>query len=813
MERLGCGATMKRLQILRMICLALLVGTAAQAQTGLASYQVMSSPANLKFTVDGMTYQGTATFLWVAGSNHTLAAINDQEADNAISVTDFQTKYAFVSWQVNNGSLAAPQQSVQIIVANPASTIYTVTYQKVSRVTLQYRTTPVIGAEPLPCPTYPFLPADPTIPGEVYLNGACFLGSWAAWLPTGQTFNLGASPYPGYAFLGWSVNGAPPNPLVTSVAANGPMLFAPIFVKAKRILLRSSPPGLKVVIDRQVIRTPPTGFFCNVSPRELCPGDLDWAPSSSHTLSATSPQTSLEWGPVVFDQWDPGGGQNSVYTVTNTNQETLTAKFMLAMSVGILTEPDGLKLTVDGVTAARTGYVYWGIGTKHTVSAPADQIGSTGNKYVFQGWSNGGPVAQDITADEATLGTSHRLIANYERLAHITVKSTVPGAKVVVDGTECTTPCGLDRSVGATINLSPADALDLGSGTQIHFDGWADGGPATRVYVVPDNKNHDLQMNFSTFYQLVAVSKPAEGAQIQFAPTSPDGYYRAGAQVTVKAVVETGYKFRRWTGDVDAILPSVVMNMTSPKNIQASLDEVPHISKAGVVNAAGLTPEQAVAPGSLISIYGDEFTGGEVLQAEGAFKQILGGISVRIGADTLLPIMFVSPTQINALLPSYVKEGSYRLTIIRDGQDPITGDVKVVRNNPGIFQTVDPSQPEGSDPIGLALHLDYSVVSALNPAKHGETIIFYSTGIGPLSKPYIDGFPFPTQPLNTVVDALQVLAGDATVPADWAGAAPGMIGVEQVNFKIGDQVPSGALVPFTFRAGGKSSNTVKIPVE
>ena len=231
-----------------------------------------------------------------------------------------------------------------------------------------------------------------------------------------------------------------------------------------------------------------------------------------------------------------------------------------------------------------------------------------------------------------------------------------------------------------------------------------------------------------------------------------------------------------------------------------------------MVNAAGATPEEAVAPGSLISIYGDGFTSDEEM-AQDSFKQVLGGISVHIGDDTLLPLMFVSPTQINALLPSYVKEGSYTLTVAREGQDPITGDVKVVRNNPGIFQTIDPNQPEGSDPIGLALHLDYSLVTSLNPAKHGETIIFYSTGIGPLTKPYVDGFPFPSQPYNPIADTLEVLAGDATFTADWAGAAPGMIGVEQVNFKVADQVPAGALVPFTFRAGGKSSNTVKIPVE
>ena len=103
--------------------------------------------------------------------------------------------------------------------------------------------------------------------------------------------------------------------------------------------------------------------------------------------------------------------------------------------------------------------------------------------------------------------------------------------------------------------------------------------------------------------------------------------------------------------------------------------------------------------------------------------------------NSILPLLFVSPQQINAQLPSSLTDGTYTLEVQNTGQPEISGTLTVARNAPGLFPSV-----VGSTAYAMAFHADGSMVTTTSPAAAGETISFLGTGFGPYKTPVFDGF-------------------------------------------------------------------------
>src|SRR5437773_1746109 len=95
----------------------------------------------------------------------------------------------------------------------------------------------------------------------------------------------------------------------------------------------------------------------------------------------------------------------------------------------------------------------------------------------------------------------------------------------------------------------------------------------------------------------------------------------------------------------------------------------PSYSIAGVVNSATYTAE-ALAPGSIASIYGsylsyDTGSAADPIQASG-LPTSLAGVRVFV-AGLAAPLYYVSPLQINFLIPGDLRPGDMDLFIAREG--------------------------------------------------------------------------------------------------------------------------------------------------
>jgi uncharacterized protein (TIGR03437 family) len=235
--------------------------------------------------------------------------------------------------------------------------------------------------------------------------------------------------------------------------------------------------------------------------------------------------------------------------------------------------------------------------------------------------------------------------------------------------------------------------------------------------------------------------------------------------------------------------------MNSPRSVRALLDAIPYIAPTGVGNAAGTTPSTAVAPGSVVSIFGANMASATAVAGDGMLSQTLAGVTVRVG-DRLLPLVFASPTQINAVLPADLGEGQQILTVSPPAQPDVRTVFTVARNAPGIFGTI--------------IHENGSAVTGDSPALSGELLTIYGTGFGPTDHTRLDGFPVPSSPDYLTVDPVSGQVGDTAIQVVKAFAAPGKVGIDAVQFRLGDGSVSG---PLKITVNGVDSNPVTLPVQ
>lgn len=740
----------------------------------MVSTRIFSEPSGADFTVDGQVYRDSATFLWPEGSRHVLSlpAVEDSARSPFI-------RYYFREWQ-NSAGVKMAEGSTIAITADASTPYYKGIWRLFYSVGLRLPDT----GPPFDCVQGPDW-------GKIYMSlpdaDTCYAASATVWGEAGKTVNVQVHPPAGWVFKGWigSMEGlSGPNFAFT---LNGPVSMYAQFEPAARVTLATVPPGYKVYVDGDVILTPAT---------------FDWARDSVHRVGVVEPQRDETGNVLMFGSWSDGGALHHEYTVTSLQPVNLTAQLTTGYTVTVGSDPPGLRLLVDGVSTSDRRFT-WALGSTHSISAPAEVTDAQGRRYVFQSWSNGGGTTQDVKVEAA----DQAWIAAYEGLNSLTVRSTPAGAPLVVDGASCLSSCTVHRAAGTEVQIAAPAQATTGENARIEFESWSDGGDPTHT-VRLDQEKQTLTATYRAFYRFTAHVDPPEGADFRFEPASADGYYASGASVAVIVQPRTGFKFRRWEGDLTGTLPSGTVKMNGSRFVRALLDREAYVALLGVRNAVGETPETGVAPGSIIAIYGGGMTDETKAGPSSPLAQALADITVKVG-DRLLPLFFVSPGQINALLPSDVAEGTHTLTVRRVGHPDLETEFQAVRNAPGLF-----TWPVDGVPYAMALHANGSLVTIEAPAQPGEEITLYGTGFGPHEGPALDGFAIPDGLVLPFVDPVKVLVTGREEAIDpvYTGAAAGQVGVAAIRFIAPD--PAAADAPLTLRASvnGKESNAVALPV-
>jgi len=780
-------------------------------------------PSGISFSVDGVNYVSTQTFLWPEGSKHVVQFLfTIGPAGTPLpyqSSLDGKTEYFFSGWTANGTSLGSGLPAVTL-TAEPSLT------SVIATLSIQYQV--VVSFPAGSAASCSGAPGNPSTTGTgyqggiAYFNGTCLATTTTLFLPAG-TISLVEYPYPGWVFYGWVVNGYN-NGAIGTYTLKGPSTFTPQFSIAKRVNFMTNPPGYTVLVDRTISQTPllpaSNGATCNPSTNllpplppagfpALCIGSFDFLPGSTHTIGANTPQQDSKGNYWVFEGYTNGLGQNANYVVDDAYNvaTTLTASFVPGVHVQLITSQNGLKLTVDGTTNFGGGYSFiWGQGETHTISAPATQVDSNGRTWSFVSWSNGGPATQTITLP--TTSTVLTLTANFAELPQVTINSAPQGLQFMVDGSNCTTPCVVNHASGYVMPVIAPTAIPSSSVSRISFTSWSDGSTAAARTVTFGQTTQVLSATYQTQYAVITTLSPAGSSAVTFSPPTPDGFFPINTQVTVTAVPANGYKFVKWAGDLSGAYPTGYLTMSSPHAITAFSQSVPTISPAGILSATGPTPDGAMAPGSIISIYGQNLASTLQVVSTNPLPQTMGNVTVTIG-NYLLPLSFVSPEQINAQLPVELVDGNYTLLVHQTGQPDVSGSLVVARDAPGMFTQANSQNL----PLVLALHHDGSLITFTSPAIRGEQISIYGTGFGPYENATLDGFFAPATPTNSVADPVILNVGGINKTPDFAGAAPGAVGLTLIKLTITDDLPTATTVNLFATVNSTSSTTLLLPLQ
>jgi hypothetical protein len=93
-----------------------------------------------------------------------------------------------------------------------------------------------------------------------------------------------------------------------------------------------------------------------------------------------------------------------------------------------------------------------------------------------------------------------------------------------------------------------------------------------------------------------------------------------------------------------------------------------------------------------------------------------------------------------------------------------------------------------------------------------DVLVIYATGLGAVSPKVPSGVPAPTDPLSRLTVAGSVIFGGVPATPQFAGLAPTLVGVFQINVTVPPGVPAGNSI-LRLSVVGSASNDVPISVQ
>ncbi len=291
------------------------------------------------------------------------------------------------------------------------------------------------------------------------------------------------------------------------------------------------------------------------------------------------------------------------------------------------------------------------------------------------------------------------------------------------------------------------------------------------------------------------------------------------------ALVSTGDG--EWTGtwqSVNAAQASVTLTATAenqPAALKGSIQvsgglggnaTPPLVGQGGVISGSSFARQAPLAPGSIVSIYGLRLSSGTQQAPQLPLGNELAGTQVIIGGRSA-PLLFSSDGQVNAILPLATPVNTpVQMVVSRGNQISVPVEILIATAVPGVFSFNGSGAGQGHIYVAQA-NGTQRIADAANPARAGDTLVMYCSGLGPVDSAVTDGSAAPLDRLVRTLSPVTVSIGGVSVPASFAGLAPTFaVGLYQVNVVVPAGVSAGGSVPVTVTAAGQTSPTVTIAV-
>jgi len=252
--------------------------------------------------------------------------------------------------------------------------------------------------------------------------------------------------------------------------------------------------------------------------------------------------------------------------------------------------------------------------------------------------------------------------------------------------------------------------------------------------------------------------------------------------------------------------------------------QTPTVVDGGVLNGASFAKGQAVSPGGLVSIFGTGLVSKLAASDTIPLSTNLSGVTVTFSDLPAAPLLALVPgvpgqsdDQLNVQMPWEIGTGSGVVNVTVNTPNgrsaPVT--VSFAPSMPGIF-----SSAAGGQLYAIAVNNSDSSLawpqglsaSGSHPAKAGDVLIIYATGLGAVDHTPKDG-SVPTVVTNTLATPV-VSFGNVEGDVQFSGLAPQFVGVNQLNVQVPAGVTPGSAVPLQIKVNGfTSANQVMVAIQ
>ncbi len=402
------------------------------------------------------------------------------------------------------------------------------------------------------------------------------------------------------------------------------------------------------------------------------------------------------------------------------------------------------------------------------------------------------------------------LPAEYQATCQIAHKVDIDDLKrgVIQRDTVVQSGSAASASVHSTVNVGNRVLLLTREATPQGFT--VVGDVITYRYLIQNTSDASLDAPFTVLDDLAGTIEACGGT----GPLLPSVPFSCTGQYTI---LEADLDAGSITSDAfvygDATSSSVQLTLTTngTSNPPPGGGATPAVFDGGVVNNASFAPSPApVAPGSIVAVFGSNQNDGSTVLfsnfgADGKLLTSLGGTSVSVN-NIPAPMFYSTPGQLGIQIPfELTGQTSAEIQVTVAGQTSLSSTLILAPFAPGIFTV----NQQGTG-LAAALHEDgVTPLAELSPAQPGEVIVFFGTGLGAVTPPLATGEASAGN--QTVSVAMVTIDG---IPAEvlFSGAAPGFVGLNQINLRIPVNTRTASNIPVVLTIGGMQSNSVTIPV-
>lgn len=238
----------------------------------------------------------------------------------------------------------------------------------------------------------------------------------------------------------------------------------------------------------------------------------------------------------------------------------------------------------------------------------------------------------------------------------------------------------------------------------------------------------------------------------------------------------------------------------------------PVVNPGGVLNSASYAldgmPNSGVAQGSLFVVFGTDLAApGLHVASYPLLKEFLGtSMRVTVKGETTRPlVVYTSPTQVAAILPSTTSTGDGTLVLTYDNVESAPVPVHVETSRFGLFTRnsagIGPAIVQVYDRDGN-IHLN----SHTDAAQPGQIAVLWGAGLGPVS-----GSEAGTPAVADLGIDIDVRVGSQHARVIYRGRSGCCAGVDEVLFEVPQGV-EGCFVPVVVRAGAAYSNFTSMSI-